>query len=241
MRLYPQPGSVILLVEMPTTILVIDDEPDLRALVRVNLEQAGHRVEAVGNGRDALEALRRSLPDLVVLDLMLPDISGTDLCRRLRYDPNTAELPIIMLTAKSEELDRVVGFELGADDYVTKPFSPRELTLRVAAVLRRKAESGSRAGLLEHATLRLDPDRHRCHVDDHEVILTAKEFDLLHCLMSRPGHVMTRDTLLERVWGAEIAVTSRTIDTHLKRLRVKLGGAGHLIETVRGLGYRFAE
>jgi len=226
---------------MSPTILVIDDEPDLRALVRVNLEQAGHRVETAENGRDALAALRRSLPDLVVLDLMLPDISGTDLCRRLRYDPNTAELPIIMLTAKSEELDRVVGFELGADDYVTKPFSPRELTLRVAAVLRRKVESGSAVGRLEHSALRLEPDRHRCYVDDREVILTAKEFDLLHCLMSRPGRVMTRNALLERVWGTDVAVTSRTIDTHLKRLREKLGGAGQLIETVRGLGYRFAE
>jgi len=234
-------AEVMLPGKMSPRILVIDDEPDLRALVRVNLEQAGHRVETVENGRDALAALKESLPDLVVLDLMLPDISGTDLCRRLRYDPETAELPIIMLTAKGEEVDRVVGFELGADDYVTKPFSPRELTLRIAAVLRRRSANRQNGARLEHASLRLDAERHRCYVEEGEVILTAKEFDLLHCLMSRPGRVMTRDALLEHVWGTDVAVTSRTIDTHLKRLREKLGSAGKLIETVRGLGYRFAE
>jgi two-component system phosphate regulon response regulator PhoB len=220
---------------------VIDDEPDLVELVRINLDQAGYDVETAASGREALAALRRARPDLVVLDLMLPDISGTDLCRQIRADAALADLPILMLTAKADEVDRVVGFELGADDYVTKPFSPRELTLRVAAVLRRKT-AGSKAGaLLEHGDLRLDPERHRCFVKGEEVILTAKEFELLLCLMSRPGRVMTRDLLLEQVWGADIAVTSRTIDTHLKRLREKLGPAGALIETVRGVGYRFAE
>jgi two-component system phosphate regulon response regulator PhoB len=172
---------------------------------------------------------------------MLPDVSGTDLCRQLRADPSFAGLPIIMLTAKADEVDRVVGFELGADDYVTKPFSPRELTLRVNAVLRRQNARSKASNLLEKSALRLDPDRHRCHVAGEEVILTAKEFELLRCLMSRPGRVLTRDALLEQVWGADIAVTSRTIDTHLKRLREKLGAAGGLIETVRGVGYRFAE
>jgi two-component system phosphate regulon response regulator PhoB len=220
---------------------VIDDEPDLVELVRINLDQAGYDVETAASGREALAALRRARPDLVVLDLMLPDISGTDLCRQIRADAALADLPILMLTAKADEVDRVVGFELGADDYVTKPFSPRELTLRVAAALRRKT-AGSKAGaLLEHGDLRLDPERHRCFVKGEEVILTAKEFELLLCLMSRPGRVMTRDLLLEQVWGADIAVTSRTIDTHLKRLREKLGPAGALIETVRGVGYRFAE
>ena len=146
-----------------------------------------------------------------------------------------------MLTAKADEVDRVVGFELGADDYVTKPFSPRELTLRVAAVLRRKATRGGGAVKLEHGPLALDPERHRCFVAGAEVQLTAKEFDLLERLMTRPGRVMTRDFLLEHVWGADISVTARTIDTHLKRLREKLGPAGDLIETVRGVGYRFAE
>ena len=226
---------------MSHTILVIDDEPDLLELVRVNLEQAGYRTQTAESGRAALDSLRRSRPDLVVLDLMLPDVSGTDLCRQLRGDPAFRDLPIIMLTAKADEVDRVVGFELGADDYVTKPFSPRELTLRVAAVLRRKTADESQAGELEHASLRLDPERHRCFLDDAEIDLTAKEFDILRCLMSRAGRVMTRDALLDQVWGADIAVTTRTIDTHLKRLREKLGPAGGLIETVRGVGYRFAE
>lgn len=226
---------------MGKRILVIDDEPDLLELVRVNLHQSGYEVETAADGREALAALRRSRPDLVVLDLMLPDVSGTDLCRQLRADPGFSSLPIIMLTAKADEVDRVVGFELGADDYVTKPFSPRELSLRVNAVLRRQNSRAKAGDPLEKSDLRLDPDRHRCHVGGEEVILTAKEFELLRCLMSRPGRVLTRDALLEQVWGADIAVTSRTIDTHLKRLREKLGPAGGLIETVRGVGYRFAE
>ena len=222
-------------------ILVIDDEPDLLELVRVNLHQAGYRVETAESGRRGLEQLRRSKPDLVILDLMLPDISGTELCRQVRADAELARTPIIMLTAKADEVDRVVGFELGADDYVTKPFSPRELTLRVAAVLRRKPTRAGAAAKLEHGDLSLDPERHRCFVAGAEVQLTAKEFDLLARLMTRPGRVMTRDFLLEHVWGADISVTARTIDTHLKRLREKLGPAGDLIETVRGVGYRFAE
>jgi two-component system phosphate regulon response regulator PhoB len=150
-------------------------------------------------------------------------------------------MPIIMLTARADEVDRVVGFELGADDYVTKPFSPRELTLRVGAVLRRKRPQAAISDCLEHGPLRLDAERHRCLVDGDEVELTAKEFDLLQHLMMRPGRVMTRERLLDQVWGSDIAVTTRTIDTHLKRLREKLGPAGALIETVRGVGYRFAE
>jgi two-component system phosphate regulon response regulator PhoB len=146
-----------------------------------------------------------------------------------------------MLTAKSEEVDRVVGFELGADDYVPKPFSPRELTLRVRAVLRRRATVQSPGAIVEHGCLRVDPERHRCFVEGEEIELTAKEFRLLSTLMARPGRVMTRERLLDEVWGSEITVTSRTIDTHLKRLREKLGAAGDLIETVRGVGYRFAE
>jgi two-component system phosphate regulon response regulator PhoB len=234
-------GDTILRDEMAHDVLVIDDEPDLLELVRVNLVQAGYRVRTALSGREALEALRSARPDLVVLDLMLPDVSGMDLCRRIRSDPALAELPIIMLTAKADEVDRVVGFELGADDYVTKPFSPRELNLRVAAILRRRGAGGPRGASLEHGLLRLDPERHRCFVSGEEISLTAKEFDLLLSLMSRPGRVMTRDLLLEQVWGAGIAVTTRTIDTHLKRLREKLGAAGDLIETVRGVGYRFAE
>jgi two-component system phosphate regulon response regulator PhoB len=227
---------------MGKRILVVDDEPDLLELVRVNLSQAGFEVETAETGRQALERVRRSAPDLLILDLMLPDLSGTEVCRHLRQDPSLAEIPIIMLTARADEVDRVVGLEVGADDYVTKPFSPRELTLRVRAVLRRRQPgSAGSAQVLERATLRLDPVRHRCFVDQTEVELTAKEFALLHGLMMRPGRVMTREQLLDDVWGTDIAVTTRTIDTHLKRLREKLGSASHLIETVRGVGYRFAE
>jgi two-component system phosphate regulon response regulator PhoB len=226
---------------MAQRILVVEDEPDLLALVRINLEQAGFEVETAENGSDALAALRRAPPDLMLLDLMLPDVSGTEICRRVRASAELSELPVIMLTAKADEVDRVVGLELGADDYVTKPFSPRELTLRVRAVLRRQSPARAQARVIEHGTLSLDPERHRCFVDGEEVGLTAKEFSLLQCLMRRPGRVMTRDRLLDDVWGSDITVTTRTIDTHLKRLREKLGRAGELIETVRGVGYRFAE
>jgi two-component system phosphate regulon response regulator PhoB len=222
-------------------ILVVDDEPDLLELVRVNLDQAGYEVRTAASGREALDQLRASPPDLVVLDLMLPDLSGTEICRQLRADPKFAGLPVIMLTAKADEVDRVVGLELGADDYVTKPFSPRELSLRVRAVLRRRRPQAPEGAVLEKKNVRLDSQRHRCFVSDQEVDLTAKEFELLQGLMSRPGRVFTRDQLLERVWGSDITVTSRTIDTHLKRLREKLGPAASLIETVRGVGYRFAE
>jgi two-component system phosphate regulon response regulator PhoB len=222
-------------------ILAVDDEPDLLELVRVGLTQAGYVVETASSGSEALAALRRAPPDLILLDLMLPDLSGTELCARVRADQRLAGVPIIMLTAKSEEIDRVVGLEVGADDYVTKPFSPRELALRVRAVLRRRAPAQERARVLEHGPLRVDPESHRASVGGHEIVLTAKEFQLLVALMGRPGRVMTRERLLDEVWGSDITVTSRTIDTHLKRLRAKLGEAGGLIETVRGVGYRFAE
>jgi len=227
--------------ELAERILVVDDEPDLLELVRVNLAEAGFHVDATTSGREVLERVRRSPPDLLVLDLMMPDVTGTDLCRQIRATPELADLPIIMLTAKAEELDRVVGFELGADDYVTKPFSPRELALRVRAVLRRGRGGSAEGRSLEKGSLRVDVERHRCFVGDEEIELTSKEFALLSELMSRPGRVLTRDRLLELVWGSDITVTSRTIDTHLKRLREKLGDAGPLIETVRGVGYRFAE
>jgi two-component system phosphate regulon response regulator PhoB len=222
-------------------VLIVDDEPDLLELVRLHLEQAGYGTETADTGGEALLALKRQLPDLVILDLMLPDISGTELCRRLRADPDFKDLPIIMLTARADEVDRVVGLELGADDYVTKPFSPRELTLRVGAILRRRSPQSDGATALEHAALRLEPERRRCFVAGVEVELTAKEFEILQSLMSRGGRVMTRDALLEAVWGTDISVTSRTIDTDLKRLREKLGECGSLIETVRGVGYRFTD
>jgi len=222
-------------------ILAIDDEPDLLELVRVGLTRAGYVVETASTGEEALAALRRAAPDLILLDVMLPDLSGTELCSRIRADQRLASVPIIMLTAKSEEIDRVVGLEVGADDYVTKPFSPRELSLRVRAVLRRRTPSGERVRVVEHGPLRVDPESHRASVAGREIVLTAKEFQLLLALMTRPGRVLTRERLLDEVWGSDITVTSRTIDTHLKRLREKLGEAGSLVETVRGVGYRFAE
>ncbi len=220
---------------------MVDDEPDLLELVRFNLDQAGYRVDVAQSGNEALERLRRSRPDVLVLDLMLPDLSGEEICRRVRAEPSLAGLPVIMLTAKAEEVDRVVGFELGADDYVTKPFSPRELVLRVKAILRRSSEPEPEGAPLERGVLHLDPDRHRCTVDGQPVPLTAKEFQILEALMRRPGRVLSRERLLDQVWGSDISVTLRTIDTHLKRLREKLGVAADLIETVRGVGYRFAE
>jgi len=226
---------------MAERILVVDDEPDLLELVRLNLDQAGYQVDTAETGSEALDRVRSLRPDLVVLDLMLPDVPGTEVCRQIRADADLAGIPIIMLTARADEVDRVVGFELGADDYVTKPFSPRELTLRVRAVLRRKGSGPELVESLQHGSLRVDPERHRCFIHDEEVELTAKEFDLLLRLMRRPGRVMTREHLLDEVWGSDITVTTRTIDTHMKRLREKLGDAAALIETVRGVGYRFAD
>jgi two-component system phosphate regulon response regulator PhoB len=222
-------------------ILIVEDEPDLAELVRFHLAKAGYAAEVAHSGGAGLDAIRRSRPALVVLDLMLPDLSGTDVCREVRADAALRDLPILMLTARSEEVDRVVGFELGADDYVTKPFSPRELVLRVRAILRRAAGEPQPAAVLESGALQLDLERHRCLASGAEVDLTAKEFRLLEVLMSRPGRVMTRQRLLDDVWGSDITVTERTIDTHLKRLREKLGTAGESIETVRGVGYRLAE
>ena len=224
-----------------SSVVVIEDEPDLAELVRFHLSQASFSVEVAHSGRAGLEAIRRARPALVILDLMLPDLSGTDVCRELRADPKLRDLPVLMLTARSGEVDRVVGFELGADDYVTKPFSPRELVLRVRAILRRTEGEPQRTPVLRRGALQIDAERHRCTVDGSVIDLTAKEFRLLEVLMSRPGHVSTRQRLLDEVWGSDITVTERTIDTHLKRLREKLGAAGDLIETVRGVGYRLAD
>ena len=226
---------------MAERILVVDDEPDLQDLVHLALSDSGYDVETVANGRAALDSVAQNAPDLLILDLMLPDMPGTEVCRHLRGRAESEDLPILMLTAKSEEVDRIVGFELGADDYVTKPFSPRELALRVRALLRRRGGPATTESAIAHHTVALDLERHRCTVDGGEIRLTAKEFQLLATLMRRPGHVLTRERLLEDVWGSDVTVTLRTIDTHLKRLREKLGPGGDLIETVRGVGYRFAE
>ncbi len=229
---------------MSDHILVIDDEPDILELVRFGLSQEGFSVETASTAGEGLACVARRRPDLVVLDLMLPDMSGTEVCRQLRSRPETAGLPVLMLTARGEEVDRVVGFEVGADDYVTKPFSPRELALRVKAVLRRSSPGSAtsdESDLLAHEELTLDFDRHRCQVDEQVIDLTAKEFGLLATLMRRRGRVFSREKLLDELWGSEVTVTHRTVDTHMKRLREKLGVAGRYIHTVRGVGYRFAE
>lgn len=229
---------------MSALILIVEDEPDLSSTLEFNLEREGFKTRVAATGEAALRlAQEKPVPDLVLLDLMLPDISGTEVCRRLRQNEETRQIPVMMLTAKSEEVDRIVGFELGADDYVTKPYSVRELLLRMRAVLRRSVsqppEPASEAGELRFGRLRLDLEGHRVWVDGEEILLTALEFKLLHTLMSRRGRVQTRKQLLQDVWGIRADVNTRTVDTHVKRLRQKILAAGDYVETLRGVGYRF--
>ncbi len=227
---------------MAEQILIVEDEVDLANIVAFNLEQEGFRTRIVGTGAEALEQIRRGVPpDLVVLDLMLPDISGTEVCRQLRQGADTRKVPVLMLTAKSDPIDRVVGFEVGADDYVTKPFSVRELVLRIRAILRRSEPTApAEAELLRFGVLRLDSEGHRVWIADEEVVLTALEFRLLKTLVQRRGRVQTREVLLSHVWEMSGDVTTRTVDTHVRRLRKKLGEASAYIETLRGVGYRFS-
>ena len=223
---------------MPQTVLVVDDERDILELVRFNLAQAGFRVLTATDGRQALETARRTPPDLIILDLMLPVMPGTEVARALRNDEKTRQVPILMLTARGEEVDRVVGFELGADDYVVKPFSPRELILRVQAILRREGSEESEKPL-SFPPLLIDLAAHSVKISGRELDLTGTEFKLLHRLARRPGRAFSRDQLLSEVWGYTEDVESRTVDTHVKRLRAKLGKVGDWIQTVRGVGYRF--
>lgn len=223
---------------MTSTVLVVDDEPDLLETLRYNLGRDGHQVLVAEDGASALQLLRQRSIQLVLLDVMLPDLTGTELLRRIRASKQLQNLPVILLTAKGEEIDRVVGFELGADDYVVKPFSTRELLLRVRALLRRHAEPAATAMLLELGDLRLDKHNHQVWVGAEEVRLTALEFKLLAVLLERRGRVQRRELLLSDVWGINAAITTRTVDTHVKRLRQKLGTAGRHIETLRGVGYR---
>jgi phosphate regulon transcriptional regulator PhoB len=227
---------------MKQAILVVDDEPDVVDLVRSNLEAAGFKVFAASDGAAAIERARSDAPALIVLDLMLPELSGSEVCKLLKRDPSTAAIPIIMLTAKAEEIDRVVGLELGADDYVTKPFSPRELVLRVKSVLRRAAGGGEeKADVLKVGDITVDQSRCRAFVRGKPVELTATEFKLLAMLLERRGVVQSREKLLNDVWGYDVAIESRTVDTHMRRLREKLGRAADCIETVRGFGYRITD
>jgi two-component system phosphate regulon response regulator PhoB len=226
-------------------VLVIEDEVDLATTVEYNLRAEGFQVRLAHSGRQGLaSAMAEPLPDVIILDLMLPDLSGTEICRRLRDQERTRDIPIIMCTAKGEEIDRVVGFEVGADDYIVKPFSVRELILRIRALLRRVDGTRRVEGepsLIRFGRLKIDREAHRAWVDEAEITLTALEFRLLHAFMSRRGRVQTREALLSDVWGIEADVTTRTVDTHVKRLREKLGDAGIYIETLRGVGYRFKD
>ena len=219
-------------------ILVIEDEPDIAEVLQYNLEKEGFAVEVARRGDSGLEALRREPADLLVLDLMLPGIDGLELTRLLKRDATTSRLPIVMLTARGDELDRIVGLELGADDYISKPFSPREVVLRVKAVLRRRHPEEAATDLLEVGGIQLDVGGHQLRIKGRETPLTATEFRLLRLLMERCGRVQTRGQLLSDVWGYAEDIDSRTVDTHIRCLRRKLGPEADRIETVIGVGYR---
>ncbi len=226
-------------VTLAQKILIIEDEIDIRELLTYNLELEGFDVVGAANGEEAYRALRSEPIQLVVLDLMLPDISGLEICRYIRRDSALSRLPVIMLTAKGEEVDRIVGFELGADDYVTKPFNIREMILRVKAVLARSKMTPVAGKALKRGALTIDPEQYEATVDGRQLSLTATEFRLLHHLAAHPGHAWNRDELLDVIWGEDKFVTPRTVDTYIRRLREKLGPAGEMIQTLRGVGYRF--
>ena len=223
---------------MSKHILIVEDEKDLSDTLEYNFKNAGYKVSMSLEGNKAISlATGKNNPDLVILDLMLPDISGLDVCKEIRSNPVSKNTPILMLTAKGEEVDRILGFELGADDYLVKPFSLRELTLRVAVLLKRNVPIESDENI-KLGDLNIDLAAHRVFLETNEVTLTAKEFDLLVHLARHNGRVQTRDYLLEQIWGYSSDVTTRTVDTHIKRLRSKIGSFGNLIETVRSIGYR---
>ena len=222
-------------------VLIIEDEADIRDAVAYNLRMAGHQVEVSESGETGLRLAREQFPDVVLLDLMLPDLPGVEICKALKSEAATRDILVMIVSARSEEIDRVVGFELGADDYVSKPFSMRELLLRVQAVLRRSAGDGAPSRVIRFGELRVDREAHRVWVGSREIDLTALEFALLVALYDRQNRVQSRSALLQTVWGIQEDVTSRTVDTHVKRLREKLGTAGRYIATVRGVGYRFID
>jgi len=226
---------------MQQKILVVDDEADVLDMLVINLRAAGFQVVAVEDGASALAKARSESPALIILDLMLPGMSGIEICKVLKGDAATRHIPIIMLTAKAEEVDKIVGLELGADDYVTKPFSPRELILRVNRSLRRGKDKTPGVEKITIGEIMLDHTRHVVLVKNKPVDLTATEFRLLALLMERRGRVQGRDRLLNDVWGYESSIDTRTVDTHVRRLREKLGSLASYIETVRGVGYRISE
>ena len=227
---------------MAHCVLIIEDEPDIRKTIDYNLSKESFKVVQAESITEGEKALAANKVDVIILDLMLPDGSGLTLCRDIKSDAKTKHIPVIILTAKTEEVDRVVGFELGADDYVTKPFSPRELTLRVKNILRRgKTNADGKQPVIEIQNISIDPEKHEVLLDDEKVTLTATEFKLLYLLASRQGRIQSRERLLEDVWEYEADVYTRTVDTHMRRLRKKLGESADLIETVRGVGYRFID
>jgi two-component system phosphate regulon response regulator PhoB len=223
------------------SILIIEDEKDIVNLIEYHLKQSGFSVISALDGPTGLERARKKTPNLIILDLMLPGMDGKDICRSLKSNPLTQSIPILMLTAKAEETDRLIGFELGADDYVTKPFSPKELVLRVKAILRRKEVDPEGEKIIRIGDLLIDIDRHQISIKKSPVRLTSTEFKLLVELASKRGRVLTREHLLDRVWGYTYEGYARTVDTHVRRLREKLGSFGDSIETIRGVGYRFRE
>ena len=222
-------------------ILVVDDEVDVTELLEFNLKAAGYDVISAEDGPTALRKARDQQPDLIVLDVMLPEMQGTDVCKELRRDPVTASIPIIMLTAKASEIDRVLGLELGADDYVTKPFSPRELVLRVRGLLRRGQTADQPQEVMKVGDLMVDIPKHQVTVKGKPVDLTATEFKLITTLVQRKGRVQSREQLLQDVWEYDSLIDTRTVDTHMRRLREKLGTAARYLDTVRGVGYRFID
>ena len=225
------------------SVLVVDDEPDVTALVDYHLRAKGYRVTALNDPNQIMGVARTFKPDLVILDVMMPDLSGVQICRMLRADPNLREVPVIFLSAKTEEISRIQGLEVGGDDYVCKPFSPKELVLRVQSILRRVGESKEArpASVLRVGRVVLDIELHRVLVDGAVIELTATEFKLLRLLMERKGRVQGRDHLLLNVWNYEAEIETRTVDTHIRRLREKLGAEASLVETVRGVGYRMVD
>jgi DNA-binding response OmpR family regulator len=226
---------------MTAKILVVDDEPDALELIQFNLQAAHFQVTTAADGLEALEKARATLPQMIILDLMLPELDGMEVCKILRRDATTAAIPIIMVTAKAAEIDRVLGLEFGADDYVTKPFSPRELVLRVKSILRRSQQTDNKVEQIRLGDLMIDIPRHQVLAEGKRVDLTATEFKLLITLAQRRGRVQTREQLLRDVWDYESLIDTRTVDTHMRRLREKLGRAAKYLDTVRGVGYRLVE
>ncbi len=224
---------------MKPKILVVDDEPDALEVLGFKLKESGYTPVFAKDGARAIAAARDERPALIVLDLMLPEVDGLEVCKILRRDPSTAMIPILMLTAKASEMDRVLGLELGADDYVTKPFSPRELVLRIKKLLARVKAADETVTVLRIAELEIDVPRHEVRISGEPVVLTATEFKLLEVLARRRGRVQTRERLLQDVWGYENPIDSRTVDTHMRRLREKIGDTARMLETIRGVGYRF--